>query len=411
LRVTIAAAGSAVAPLSLVTDIDGGNASPTLSSVTDASSETPVVYVDFRPGTIGGTNGAGWRQALVAVENAAGKRPIFRFNRANMSTPGSAPTVDWRPYWTQDFQAWTRAPSRTLVGGSTGYIEFQFADPLPPGRVYIASHPMGRQQEADAFAAHLLSAYSGVASPGLSADSSGVFFTSPAENDDTGRSVGGNSMYAIKLSWGGGTRKKLVQMVGVHAQGESSSWVPFVACVKWMLDDPSPEAVEFRSRWDVYLYFNLTPNGIQGGHRRHNFRTGIDANRAFSVGGTPSLTEIANTQTAVLADTGGACDACFSWHGYSSATIRYIPGTWTTKNAATQAFIDLGAAIFGVTGMDFTTTTTGVDYWWAYNRLGATVAFDAEVPQRGNTSVEEMQSIGQAWARTLQATDAAGWFD
>ncbi len=397
--------------LTLVTAIDGGNASQTLSTITAPDTETPTVFIDFRAAAISGTNGSGWRQALFAVENAEGKRPIFRLNRANLSTPTATPGTEFKPFWTQDFQTWNRAPSRTLVGGSTGYIEFQFTEPLPAGRVYVATHPMGRQQEADAFATELLTTHAAVAQPAASANASGVYFTSPSETDELGRQIGANPMYAIKLSWGAGRTKKLVKFAGVHVQGESSPWIPFVAAVRWMLEDPSAAAAAFRAEWDVWLYFNITPNGLQGGHRRHNFRSLTDPNRDFAVGGTPTLAEVAATQTAVLSDLGGSCDAFLSWHGYSSETNLYIPSTQTTKTAATTAMINIGTSIFGVSPLDYTSDMEVTDHWWAHSALGATVAFDPEVQQRGDTSVATHEWIGVKWMETLQATDAAGWFD
>lgn len=125
--------------LVLVTDIDTCNVSASLSSVTAALSDSPVVSMERRP------DAGGWRHFLFAVDGAEGKTPVFRFSLATRADR-ETPRADYLPVWTQDFVTWHSAPSRTVVGGmSSGYMEWQFSAPLPAGRVYVASHPLGRQ--------------------------------------------------------------------------------------------------------------------------------------------------------------------------------------------------------------------------------------------------------------------------
>lgn len=397
------------AELLLIHDVDAGNVSPTLSSITSPLSTSPVIWLDARAAARTGSNGEGWRHMLFSLENAEGKTPVFQLNRATMTNPAASIPADYRLHYTLDFETWVQSGPPTLVGGSTGYIEFAFPSALPAGTVYIATHPMGYQAQADALAAELLTDYSAVASPAESADSAGVFFTSPAETDDLSRAIGGNAMYAIKLAWGGGTtdgarKRKLVMLAGIHAAGEHTSWVSFVAAVRWMLDDASASAVAMRANWDVWLYFNVTPNGIKGGHRRHNFRSSTDPNRNFV---TRSLAEVAAVTAAAESDTGGA-DAMFSWHGHSTQTNSFIPGT-KSGDPDTEAFITLGKTIFD-SHTNYYNTIAGADFTWGYDVLGAKVSFASEVPQRGDNSLARYQSIGQNWIKTLQLADAAGIF-
>lgn len=407
LRVSIAAAN---AELQVVTDFDTGNVDQALVEITAATSETPTVWLDSR-------SAAGlWRHFSFAVENVQGKRPIFRFNRATKDANTLTPSVDYRPVWTQDFVTWTRAPSRTLVGGPTGYIEWQFTDPLPGGRVYVSSHPIGRQADAAAFAAELLAGYSSVVQPAESADANGVYSTSPSETDDLSREAGLHPQYALSLTWPGPTtdsepKRTLVLHAGIHAAGENQSWWPFTFFVRWLLDDPSQAAQDFRANWDVLLYFALSPNAIWSGYRRVNPSRATDPNRTFVLTGSSSIAEITAFRAAVESDTGGTCDAFIGWHGHNTETGIFIP----TKDPDSTdpliaAVIAQGEPIFGVAATNYESSATNTDRWWGREKLGATLSTNAEIGTLGTTDIAVYQHIGESWAKTLQAVDALGLF-
>ena len=397
-------------PLVLVTDIDAGNVSQSLSTVSDPTSAAPVISLAHR------SDAGSWRHLLFALDGAAGKRPVFKAPRSTRYT-NTDPTADYRPVWTHDFKTWVRAPSRQLVGGASGTIEWQFTDPFPDGRVYIATQPLGRQIDATYLAEELLADYSSVCSPISSANAQGVFFTSPAENDGTGRAVGAHPLYGLRLRFGGvtndgGPKRRLVMIAGIHAAGEATSWLPFVNCLRWMLDSASAEAVAFRANWDVDLYYNITPNGLYGGNNRRNFRGASDPNRIWD---NPDA-QIAATQSAILSEiAGGRFDAFYSWHAWSSASSPFLcyvtpsQANVGTRTAVMQAMIDTATAIFGTSASITSSGTYNTDVWWA-EQQGCPVAFDTEVQQNGSTDPAIYQAIGESWAKTLQAVDAAGWF-
>lgn len=409
-------------PIVVVTDIDAGDCSPAKTVITNGESTTPTVYCDVRDHEQLIT----WRVFLFAVENAEGKTPIFQFNRATRREKLVPPT-NWTPLWTQDFKTWTKAPARTLTGTvDSGVIQWQFTDPLPAGRVYIASHPMGRQADSVALAAELLALYPSVASPTASADASGVYATSPPETDDIGREVGGHPMHAIKLAWGGATtdggpKRKLVMFANIHSQGETPSWVSFLGAIDWMLLDASAEAQAFRSNWDVYLYFSLTPNGLYSGtYRRNITRTAEnqDPNRCWKLdASTIIIDEIKYTANAVVADTGGAADALLSWHGWNGSGKAFNCFTDIedsdagTRTAAAQAMLDAGTTIFGESPSIGVAAVNTTDVWWGKAKLGAKVSFDSEVPHNPNVnSVSFYRTIGENWAKSLRVVDAQGVF-
>lgn len=404
------------AEITVVTDIEAGNVDSSTVVITEASSETPTIWADVRSSS----KIYPWRHFLFAVENAEGKRPLFKFARARKMSPSTTPTTHFRPWWTQDFVTWTQAPSRTLVGGSSGTIEWQFTDPLPSGRVYIASHPLGRQTEVESYAAFLLASYPAIVSPTSSADENGVYYTTPAETDDIDRAVGGNPMYALKFSWGGSTtdgqrKRKLVLLAQTHAAGESPSFVVAQRFMDFLLSSEDAAAVALRANFDVYFYLNVFPNSVVGGSYRYPFRSSVDPNRDWYLAPTSSaLAEIDACRAAIVADTGGTADAMLSWHGFGNLSDNFICGVPEveanagTRSAAMQAFFDAGTTLFG-SAPNLQTAGSGVtnnQSYWGFAQLGTTVCVGAEYGLNGASMTQ--QQIGEAWARTLQAVDAQG---
>ena len=409
------AGGKWVTPCTIDHDVECANVSPELVTVSASLEREPVVWLDVRPGV------NPWRHIFCAVDGVRNKRPVFRINRAtrvSSDKPGSG----WLPCYTTntyDIDSWVMAPSITLVGGTTGYIEFQFAEPLPGGRIYLATHPLGTQADAGTYAAELLSAHPSVAAPCASADANGVYYTSPAEVDDIGRQVGGNPLYAIRLAWGGPTndgrpKRKLVMLGGIHAAGEHTSWLCFIAWMEFVLGSADAAAVAIRANWDIYLYFNLNPNGIVGGSRRTTFRVSTDPNRAWSLS-TAAVLEIGATQTAILSDTGGSADMLQSWHCWSAEDNPFLiffdpPNGTPPRSTAAQALVDIGTDVFGRAPSVTTSGTSNTDAWWGVNALGCRVGCDSEVPQNGATAPSAFRDIGVKWAQILYQMDAAGVF-
>ena len=398
----------------LITDVDAGNANPATSEVTDAGTATPTIEVQRRTGADGD---GGWRHFLFAVEGVEGKVPVFRWAKASHRFGGGF-TGAWAPVYTTDWITWTKAASRTI--GAT-WIEWGFADPLPAGRVYVASHPLGQQAHAAPFAAYLLATYPTVAAPTPSADASGICNTTPAESDDLSRAVGANAQYAIKLAWPGPTtdgepKRKLVVLAGMHAAGEAHSWLGFTSAVQWMLSDSSAEAAAFRSNWDVLLYFNVTANGLRGGNARWNFRSSQDPNRDWKLSGSSTLAEITALRAAIESDTGGAANVLYSFHGAADKASRFNIYVMApdidagTRRPIMQAFMTLGTSIFGVANANTPYAETSTEFWWGYAKLGCALSFPVELQALGESSQAEAEFVGRAWMQTLQALDAAEWF-
>ena len=396
--------------ITLVTDFDAANVSQTLSTIVNPESASPRLNIEFRPEMTTGVNGTGWNIALFAVENASGKTPTFAINRNTMFNKTFAFSASYLPSYTQDFVTFVQASSTTLVGGSTGTIEFQFANPLPAGRVYVMTNPMGQQGDAAPFAAALLADNPAVVTPLPSANASGVFFTSPAEVDENGRQVGGHGMYAFKFAFGGSTtdggpKRKLLMTAGIHAMGEQHSWISFKSFINYMLNSAEADAVRLRADFDVYCYFNITPNGIFSGHRRHNPSRSVDPNRDFV---NKALSEISALTTAIVADTGGNVDVSFGWHGYAHTQNNFV--VLAPSSANTTRFIELGTVVFGGAPLYEDFNTVGSMPNWANANLSSKFSCEVEVQGRGDTSLANYQNIGRNWAKTLAAADADGMF-
>lgn len=406
-------------PITVIAAIENGGMDQDSVDIQGADTLTPTIYIDRRKTPASGT-GNQWRHAAFAVENAKGKTPLFRINRSTKD--GNAiQTSTWRPVYTVDFVHWVQSDTVTFDGGASGTFEFSFSDPLPAGRVYIASNLYGRQKDADDFAAHLLTEYPTIAHPTASADQDGVYAISPAETDDLGREIGGNNQYGIRLQFGGSTtdgkrKRKLVVIAGIHAAGEQQCWWPFYESIKWLLDSSDTEAANLRANWDVYLYFLINPNGVRGGNSRRTFRHSVDPNRDWKpVGQSGALVEVTTVRDTVLADVGSA-DAFFSWHGDVYSTSVFQTWVWTpdasstTRGPLMQAMIDAGTTIFGKSPSIATSSSNNTDVWFGRNALGAPVSFDTEVGAMAGSTRAYFQTLGTGWMKTLEAVDRQNLF-
>lgn len=396
----------------IVTEVDTGNIDHAAVTVTGGATAEPFIELAVRTSS---PKLNSWTHVAFAVENAAGKRPIFRLSRAGNGMGNLATT--WRPAWTQDGVNWTLAPSRTYVTSpSPGYVEWQFTDPLPAGHVHIASGPVMRQSDSEDLAAYLLTQSN--VSPTASADENGVYHVSPSETDDLGRQVGGHPMFAVKLSWpqsttDGGRKRKLVLLGGTHAAGEGLSLWEMRAFMLAALNDAG--LADFRANWDVYCYWNLTPNGLYGGSARYNFRSGQNPNRGWDLTTNP-LEEVNVTRTAILTDTGGSADIMFSWHGTPLYSSEFT--VWTNaENVAPETREPIYDAVFSGAGTKYgqapglqPSTNTGTTSTWAKDVLSARMAVTLEYGLPGTTDPTTHTNVGAAWAYGVQHADAQGLF-
>lgn len=396
--------------LTLITDIDAGNVSPTLSSVVNPSTQSPIVNVWVRY--------TGYRHFHFAVENAEGKTPHFVVDRSRREVSTLISTHI--PVYTTDFITWNQVTNKQNIGGTSGTIEFD-TPALPAGRIYFATAPLGRYLDCGLFVQDMLTNHASISSPTLSGNASCIYNTTPAETDDLGRVVGGNSQYAIKLFWGGLTtdgkrKRKLVVLTHIHSGGEAQSWTCFLDSVDWMLNSSTSEAVAFRSNWDVYIYMPVTANGLKGGSYRTNFRSSVDPNRDFYLTGSSALQEITALRAAIETDVGGSCDLFYSWHAFHVYSDNYIVGVATrdanvgTRSLAASTMMNYGTTLFGASPNIQTSGTNNTDCWWGITKLGAKAGFDAEVHGSGNTLRSNYTTIAHNWMKMAVHADSLGLF-
>ncbi len=386
-------------------NIKNGNIDPASVVITNESSDTPSIAFDALQSIF-----PLWRHFAFSITGAEGKTPTFAINR---STKDGSTYIhaDYKPVYTTDFITWTQADVVNLVGGVSGTIEFSFAAPLPAGTVYIASSPYWRTDDAVSFASLLLSTHSSVASPTTSADASGIYATTPSVNNAFGTESGLNNQYAIKLDWGGATtdgfrKRSLVVIAGIHGAGSANSDIAFRESILWMLNDPSQEAQDFRSNFDVYCYFLVNPDGHSAGEAKLTPDSSVDPNRAWNVAGDSALPIITDLQNAIIADTGGSADIFLSWRGDAYSTDDFsmsLTATETnpqTRSAAIQEIIDQGFIQFGaVPDVDNVTATTA-DIYWANTRLGSE-SVGVGVALATRTTIAHYQDLAAKWMRVI----------
>lgn len=405
-------------PTVVLHDVPLGNIDSSLVTIEDTYSSRPIINID-RHSSAGST----WRHFLVGVDGVEDKSPLFRMNRATKAGSSSIHS-SYRPVKTTDFADanWQVADATNLVGGTSGTIEWTYSGVFPAGVTYIASTITGRHAEATALAVDLLTNHSSVAAPTLSANASGVYATTVAETNHNSVSVGGKEQYSVKLDFGGATtdgqaKRKLVICAGTHAAGEGQSWPCFTNIVEWMLSDSSQAAIDFRSNWDVYLYWNFNANGLEGGNARTTFRSVTDLNRDFVSTGSSFLQETNDLRAAIEADTGGSADASFSTHGHVFSTVALMAGTAAHNNmpprdAAVQAVFDNLEAAFGAT-IELQTSGTDDTYaWWTEDVLGVTCAITIEHPAMGaNNTFAHYTDFADKWMTALSDADQSGVFN
>ena len=396
---TTTAAGETV---SIETDIDTGNIDASSVSIIDASSTEPTIEVNTR-------SAAGdWRHFLFRVDNTENKRPTFRVDESNISGPNMSSS--WQPVWTTDFVTWNQFPSFERDGD---FLEFQDVDSFTDSTVYIASHPVFRQQDAESYASELLSNPN--ISPSTVADGSGVILVTPSETDENDRSIGEQNIYGLTIDWGGSTndggRKRIaVLQCGIHS-GEVVDGYGFMGFLDWVLNNSSQEAQDFRSNFILHCYFNLTPNGRFGGHTRTNFRSDKDPNRDFD---DDTLAEIVAVKDAIIADVNPSeepWDVFLGFHGWRiDREFLYFyhpdmePDMEPAFRSAFTSFEDTSDNTqFNEGG------TAGTDTTWAAEQ-GAKLSLDPEFNLRGPTDADRYKEIGSYFARSVQILDADSMF-
>jgi hypothetical protein len=159
------------------------------------------------------------------------------------------------------------------------------------------------------------------------------------------------------------------------------------------------------------VYANINGSGIKGGHKRLGFESVNDYNREW-LKGSP-LATVAATRNAIASDTGGSANVLLDWHSTSDnrgdyTTIEsdtYGLANNTTWNTLAASYFDMSNADIGAVD-----SATGYVINWAYTTLGTDYSTHAEHANRGNNSAANLENVGRAWLRTLQAADAGGMF-
>ncbi|SCX94064.1 hypothetical protein SAMN05216420_101395 [Nitrosospira sp. Nl5] len=399
--------------------IDNGSFDEAAVTIVDPMGHAPEIFYQRRYAPNAATSGH-WRHFTSAIENAEGRKPVFKISRQYRDASTTYDLAQWRGVQTTDFVTWTQSDTPTLVGGTSGTFDFQFAAALPAGRSYIAHNVYGRQEEAEALAQWLLVDNAAIAAPADPAYTGGVYANSTVENGDLGQAVGGHPRYAIKLDFGGSTtdgqrKRKMVAMYGIHAAGEAQSWWAFSEAVKWLITSADTSAANLRANWDVYLYFNVNPNGIEGGCSRTTPRNTNDPNRNWSIlSSTSSLEEIQTLKHVISNDVSGSCDAFFSFHGDVYATNNFL--TWlrpldydpATRRPAIQAILTAGETIWGHAPTLSLTDTDNTDLWFGSEVLSAKVFINVEMPSMAGSTETYFGEIGQNWFKSLEVVDQDG---
>lgn len=392
-------------------DIDSGNIAPADIVITNATSTEPIIEVTPRV-TLGGVGPTSrWIHWHFKVGNAAGKRPIFKVDVSGRYLSGYA--AGWLPQVTEDYAAWAPAPSRTITAD---IAEFQFTEAFVSNDAYIADHQVYRVADFATLAATLAADASGLVSVSSGANAGGVIGTSPAENDELSRAVGGHEIYGFVLgdssaTTHGGPKRWMIVDCGVHAGEILDGW-PLEGIIDFYLNGVGANADRLRSNWRIGVYFALTPNGRYGGNWRGNFRDTEDPNRDWAGTGSFSLAESAIVRDAILADLGGATEKIgVSLH--TAASLSIVENVFrstaisdaTIQNAWLNALDTADGSAWNRVNTNIPESVTG----WHASR-GADVSVALEFGTRATATVARYQQTGQRFLEATAIVDAAGLF-
>lgn len=315
--------------------VETGNVDPAYTAIEGADGSEPAIAL--RP------FGSYHIHFLFEILNCAGKRPVFTVDSRDKSSDYHS---SFRPVYSYDGENWVKASSVTQLQ-SPRRVVFQFDEIFTQDRVFVASHMVYMLARSDALATRLKNDTSGMVYPSLGGDGTGTIGISLAETT-RGIQVGSNPMYGFRLSDSSqtppGGKRRLLLTMGVHGGEILDGWM-FRAIIEFFMTGVGAKADLFRKWWDVYAYWNISPNSRKAGEPRINPTRGEDPNRDWGSndGATPySFTETRVVRDAVFADL-TSVHAHFDMHSsggfiYESACNYYLDSNQSLISAYKSRF-------------------------------------------------------------------------
>jgi hypothetical protein len=300
--------------LTLITTGDSFNAHPTSSSVTDASTATPMVNIVVR------VIYTGWRQFLFKVTGASGRRPIFKIDPTGYVNVFSS---TWRPWYSYDGINWLRFDTAPVNNTTTW--DFQHSEAFTDDNVWIAYQPawpvsrtpwlIGELQGLDSSLVHELPSATGF-----------EYATAlTAQTDELGTTVPAQKMYAFGV-WDDtlnpldGSAKRIAIITGnVHAGEHIGAW-PMEGFLRYLFSSTA-KAITLLRNFRFYVYPMLNPMGRYMGHyrgQRDAANLTLDPNRDYPADGSASTLQSSSVFRSMLATDMGSNLAAFSLDFHST---------------------------------------------------------------------------------------------
>lgn len=308
--------------LSLVASGDSFNAHPTNSSISNPATATPTVNIVVR------VVYSNWRQFLFKLQNASGKRPLFRIDPTGYVNSFNA---SWRPWYSYDGIAWSRFDTPPVNNTTTW--DFQHSTAFTGGDVWVAYQPawpvwrvpwlIGQLQALDSSIIHALPSAPGFEYP----------TTMTAQTNELGSAVPGQKMYGFGV-WDdavspldGSAKRNVLITGGVHAGEHVGNWA-MEGFLRYLCGG-SAKALELLKNYRFFVYPMLNPMGRYMGHYRgQRDPAGLlaDPNRDYPGDNSASVLQSSTFFRNMLTTDLGAQKLAFSldFHGtWGSATSFY----------------------------------------------------------------------------------------
>lgn len=327
----------------------------------------------------------------------AGKTPHFVVTNTHRRV---APATSERMcVWARsaDTDVWYDFDNVTVGASDT---EFYNNSPFPSGTIYVASLPVyNYARSARVFASWLT-------------DARGTDLTDTTLL--TARaSVDGRTASALPILAGmwtnnsGNTKNKLIFASGNHPD-ETTGRLALEGVMAWLLGG-SVEA-EFLLDWfEVYVYPNINPQGVEMGYFRSSPQTAAsDNNRLWDTTGTNEAVDLVKTRMA--ADTGGAAAVGIDFH--SAAGERTAIAYFDVYDGTEGIYPALDAAYDSFQAQTFvsdSSVTSMLRYLWR-GTYSAAISAVFEISGRLATTIAQIRTSGQYVGAAISKMLASGQF-
>lgn len=340
---------------------------------------------------------------LFQILDCAGKRPVFTVDDTHRY--GGDFHSTFRPVYSYDGETWVKAPGFTQLATPRRTV-FQFGEIFTQDAVFVADQQAWMLARSDELAQSLLADTTGRVFVSSAANEQGVIGITPIEAR-AGFAVGQNPIYGFRLTAEtppvSGGRRRLLLTSGIHSGEVLDGWI-LRSIINTYRSGVGAKADALRANWEIFAYFNISPNARKAGNYRLNPTRAKDPNRDWGSedGLTPFwLAESVIVRDAILSDVTSvhAHIDCHSSAGFTYETsINNYPEAGTAMLDAYKLRFDAQYPVPLDPKPAVVANTFGQ---WSMSVLSSQFSINPEPGMARHKSVDELTAAGVAFAGAL----------